>query len=1148
MSAARSIPRETKQDQWRASDPKLSAWVSAHAGSGKTHVLSRRVVRLLLARVPPSRILCLTYTKAAAANMAARIFDILAKWTLLDDDALDNAVEKASGRRLDPAERDFARRLFARTVETPGGLKVQTIHAFCERILHLFPFEANVPAGFRIIDDIERGALLADARKETLDRALNEEDALREALKTVARDASEATFDALIGELLHHRGALRGVARGEQYERDLRRRLGLAEGETLASVEARMIGDGIASKDWQALATRLRKGSSNDAKLAARLERASDLPRDPACIDEYLLVFYKQDGEPRGSGKTKMITKKLCDDDPGLLELLEQERERLAALIEKRKTAATFARSMALARIGEAIVSCYERMKNHRGLFDFDDLIERTRELLRRSSPSWVLYKLDQRIDHILLDEAQDTSAPQWEILQVVANEFAQAARPRSFFAVGDEKQSIFSFQGAAPEKFDAMRRGFQGRFSAAKLPFEHVRLTLSFRSAPAILSSVDAIFKFGDNRVGLSFDPAEPAPEHTAWKTDVAGLVEIWEPIFPSKREETKDWRLPLDYLGLDDPAATLAHKVAGKIASLLDLTNGEWVEGKNGPRAIAPGDFLILVRKRDAFFEAMIRALKEQHIPVAGADRLDLTNHIAVMDLCALGRAALLPEDDLTLAIVLKSPLVGLCDDDLIALAPKREGALIHALEQSKAPAHREAALRLKDWSRDARRLTPFDFYSRVLGAARGREKLVARLGPEANDAIDEFLRLALDFERDEPGSLTSFLAGVEKLDVSIKRDMEAAGDAVRVMTVHAAKGLEAKIVFLPDTCGAPTGRHDPRIFAVAENEDADDASLVWSPKMDADPAPVARAREKLREAARNEHRRLLYVALTRAEERLYIAGFVGEKGAAEGCWHNMIYEALKDGFDALPDPDNAEKQILRSKSAPATIKLTRAAAPGEHVEIPAWARAPAEPEAAPAPPLRPSSALAGADAMPDFIAAAPARRDGDRLLIGRLTHALLQHLPRCAVERRPTVALRFLRVHAPRLEPARSEALVRAALDVIEHPSLAPLFGVSSAAEVDIVARVDTPRGPREIVGRIDRVAETESEVFIADFKTGAPRLSPSVAQLRQLALYRAAALALYPGRKVRCVLIFTQDASAVEPSEAALEQAFEAIDAL
>ncbi|MGA8171086.1 MAG: double-strand break repair helicase AddA, partial [Methylocystis sp.] len=957
MSANRPVPPTTQRGQWIASDPKNSAWVSAHAGSGKTHVLSRRVVRLLLSRVPPSRILCLTYTKAAAANMAVRIFDILAKWTLLDDDMLDDAVQKASGQKLDPADRDFARRLFARTVETPGGLKVQTIHAFCERILHLFPFEANVPAGFRILDEIERGDLLTRARKETLDRALNEEGVLREALAMVARDAGEATFEGLIEELLHHRAALRGVAREREYEQDLRRRLGLGEGETLEAIETRMIDGGVASKDWPALAARLRQGSKRDAGLAEQLMNASNLAPDSACIDEYLLVFFTQKGAPRG-GDGKIITDGLFKKDSELLAILEDERERLAELIDKRKIAATFARSLALARIGGAIVSCYEGKKNRRGLLDFDDLIERVRELLHRSSPSWVLYKLDQQIDHILLDEAQDTSAPQWEILQTIANEFAPATRPRSFFAVGDEKQSIFSFQGAAPEKFDAMRRGFENRFREAKLPFKHVLLTLSFRSARVILESVDAIFGFGENRRGLSFDPTEPAPKHIALKVDAPGLVEIWEPIGATKDEEPKDWKLPLDYVPLNDPAAFLSKKIARKIKGLMTPSTGEWVEGETGPRAIEAGDILILVRKRDAFFEAIIRALKEQHIPVAGADRLNLMNHIAVMDLCALGRAALLREDDLTLATVLKSPLIGLDDDDLITLAPGREGALIDALEQSGAPAHQEAARRLTQWSQDARRSPPFDFYSRVLGAGGGREKLVARLGAEANDAIDEFLRLALEFERDEPGALTSFLAGVEKLDVSIKRDMEAAGDAVRVMTVHAAKGLEAKIVFLPDTCGAPTGRHDPRIFALSEMEDADDASLAWSPRMDADPPPIARAREKLREAARDEHRRLLYVALTRAEERLYIAGYVGEKGPAEGCWHNMIREALEDRFDAAPDPDDAEKKILRSRDAPSSLSLGRAAAPTKRVEIPAWARAPANPEPAPAPPLRPSS----------------------------------------------------------------------------------------------------------------------------------------------------------------------------------------------
>ncbi len=1146
MTAKRPIPQTTKENQWAASDPRLSAWVSAHAGSGKTHVLSQRVVRLLLSRVPPSRILCLTYTKAAAANMASRIFKILAEWTLLDDAALDRAVEEASGERLDPARRDFARRLFARTVETPGGLKIQTIHAFCERILHLFPFEANVPAGFSVLDEIERGELLERAREETLRRAMHGDGALSEAIATIARQASGPTFEGLVEELLRHRDALRNSVENPDYERDLQRRLGLSDGETLAAIEMQMVDGGIAAKDWPALAGRLRQGSANDKKLAERLVCASALAPDGACIDDYLLVFFTQKGTPRG-GDGCMITQGLCKKDPDLLALLEAERARVTPLIEKRKTAMVLARSLALARIGEAIICEYERLKSRRGLFDFDDLIERTRGLLRRSSPSWVLYKLDQQIDHILLDEAQDTSAPQWEILQAIANEFAQGngGRPRSFFAVGDEKQSIFSFQGAAPEKFDAMRRDFQNRFTAAQLDFKQIPLTMSFRSAPVILASVDAIFSVGENRRGLSSDMQEPAPQHHAWKSDASGLVEIWDAIGADRSAAPTDWTLPLDYVADVDPSVRLARKIASKIKSLLADNSGEWVEGEQGPRPVEAGDILILVRKRDAFFEAMIRALKEHHIAVAGADRLDLMEHIAVMDLCALGRAALLREDDLTMATLLKSPLLGLRDDDLIALAPKREGALFDALKASENPAHQAAARQYEQWRSDALCLPPFDFFTRVLCAGRGREKLVARLGPEANDAIDEFLQLAINFERDEPGGLTSFLASVENLDVSIKRDMEAAGDAVRVMTVHAAKGLEAKIVFVPDTCGAPTGRHDPSIFALGDSDDPDEASLAWSPKMDADSAAVARAREKLREAAQAEYQRLLYVALTRAEERLYVAGYFGDKAPPDGCWYHTILGALESQFDAFPDPDDSERQILRSKNAPTGLALTRNVTRAGRVEIPAFARTPALPEASPAPPLRPSSALAGADAAPAYAAAAPTKRDGDRLLIGRLTHALLQHLPQCGEERRMQAAQRFLELRAPRLARELREEAARAAINVIENDLLAPLFGVGSAAEVDIVARIDSPAGAIDIAGRIDRIAETEKEVFVADFKTGRPRAAPSPAQLRQLALYRAAMTKLYPAKTVRCALIFTEDASVVEPGVDALEQALQEV---
>jgi ATP-dependent helicase/nuclease subunit A len=1146
MSLRRLVPRETLDKQRSASDPKLSAWVSAHAGSGKTHVLSQRVVRLLLAGVAPARILCLTYTKAAAANMAGRISDILGAWALLDDAQLSEAIVATGAKTPTPRGLVFARRLFARTVETPGGLKIQTIHAFCERLLHLFPFEANVAAGFRVVEDMERVELLEHARTQTLNEAIVSGGELHEALQYVARHTSSSGFDDLIHELLEHRTLLRETAQAASYAAKLRRRLELREGETLAAIEQEMIEGGVHYREWRRLAETLRQGGVKDGQLSERFAKAAVLAPDPACLDEYLGVFFNKDGEPRGAGKQKIISNGLQKIEPELLDRLECERDRLTPLICKRNAAATFQRSLALANIGAAIFSAYERMKGDRVLLDFDDLIERTRLLLNRSSVSWVLYKLDQQIDHILVDEAQDTSAAQWDILASLADEFCAGAGARSdartFFAVGDEKQSIFSFQGAAPEKFDAMRRDFQSRFTRADLLFEAVHLTRSFRSVPDVLRAVDDVFRAGENRRGLSANFDEPAPEHLAWKSDVPGLVEIWDVIGAQKTELREDWRLPLDYVNDSNPAARLARKIARKVKLLLTPENGECVEDKGALRGVAPGDIMILVRKRDAFFEAMIAALKTERVAVAGADRLNLMEHIAVMDLVALGRAALLPDDDLTLATLLKSPFIGFDDDDLIKLAPGRKGSLFDALALSDAPAHVAAARRIEHWSRAAVELPPFDFYSLALGAGEGRKRLVGRLGLEANDAIDEFLRLALAFEREQAPSLASFLADVESLDISVKRDMETAIDAVRVMTVHAAKGLEAKIVFLPDTCGAPSGRHDPKIFALGDD---DDAALAWSMKMDFDPPAVTHAREKLREAARDEHRRLLYVAMTRAEERLYIAGFHGAKGPASGCWYEMIREALAPSCVTFPDPDDERQQILRCGSRTAIAAATESAVPESTMELPAFARTAAPKECAPEPPLRPSTALASAD----LLAAAggrpaPTRADGERLLIGRLIHALLQHLPQTPPERRIDAATRFLALRAPNLTETLRSQLVEAAVGVIQNEMLAPLFGPSSAPEVDIVARLQTARGDIAITGRIDRFAALENEVLVADFKTGVPRADGALApaHLRQLALYRAAVAPLYAGKRVRCFLVWTQSATVIEADDEALDAAF------
>ncbi|MGH6817442.1 MAG: UvrD-helicase domain-containing protein, partial [Methylovirgula sp.] len=634
------------------------------------------------------------------------------------------------------------------------------------------------------------------------------------------------------------------------------------------------------------------------------------------------------------------------------------EQARLDTLRERCRAAECFEKSLALMSVVAAVFARYENLKGARGLLDFDELIECTLVLLDRSDARWVLFKLDSGIDHILVDEAQDTSPTQWKILEALAAEFfagaGSRAHPRTFFAVGDEKQSIFSFQGAAPQMFNEMRTSF-ARSSGGT--FEHVLLKHSFRSVPAVLATIDQIFAKPEHQKGLVSDDIWMG--HESLKGDLPGLIEVWPPVPVEARPEPRDWHLPLDLLDESNPAAILADRIARKIAALITPGARETVHDAGARRPVKPGDILILVRTRNAFFEAVIRALKRHDVPVAGADRLDLLSHIAVMDLIAAGRTALLPQDDLTLACVLKSPLVGLDDEDLLEIAPNRPGALFDALGASPEARHQAAYKTILRWRKRAA-LSPFDFYARLLGEEGGRRALQTRLGPEACDAIDEFLRLALRAESEGSFSLAGFLAGLEGIDLSIKRDMETGSDCVRVMTIHAAKGLESKIVFLPDTCGVPSGRHDNKIHVL---EWRGRHVLAWSPRKDADPRAVALARDKAREEAEDEHRRLLYVALTRSEERLYISGYRGSNEPSELAWSRMIQASLGETFIEVPafwdDSETIRQWYGAGKLAGEAATAEERAA--EPIDLPEFLTRPAPPEATPPPPLKPSSALA-------------------------------------------------------------------------------------------------------------------------------------------------------------------------------------------
>lgn len=1119
--SARAIPDETRHSQAQASQPDASAWVSANAGSGKTHVLTTRVIRLLLDGASPSSLLCLTFTKAAAANMSLRVFRTLSAWTGLSDEELRDEIVR-TGTEFRPELLTTARRLFARTIEAPGGLKIQTIHSFCEAVLHLFPFEANVSASFEVIDDARRLELLALAKSTFLAQARGRIHT-RDALTRLAGALSNFAFDALVDEALSAiKPDFTDNVASPDYPDRLRAALGLEAGEEAGEVERRIISGGLTREALAEIAVAIGEGSVKDREFARKI-RALDALDEESRAMAYLDLFLK-DGEPRGRSAQKLITKDLQKRNPGLIERLDEEADRLASLHDRFLAARTVERSQAIGVVVAGVLDQYAALKRRRGYLDFDDLIDRTARLFEDGDAQWVLYKLDSGINHILVDEAQDTSAPQWRILATLAAEFTSGlgARPayRTFFAVGDEKQSIFSFQGAAPQLFDANRIAFHRRFEDAGKAFHKVNLNFSFRSSPGILAAVDNVFAIPDHRRGLSAE--DIATVHAAWKSDVASHIELWPPVGPVETPEVADWRLPLDAPRHDEPTGILAERIAALVGRLLDPGSREYVhdDRNNCARPIHGGDVMILLRRRGALFEALIRALKLRGLPVAGADRMVLRDHIAVMDLIALGRYCLLPEDDLSLACVLKSPLFDFDDDDLLQIAPERTGSLHDALAGSSVEAHRNACKSLESWREQAPRLTPRGFYSAVLDEGGGRARFLARLGAEAGDALDEFVRLAIQTESEGAPSLLRFLHHVEAGDLVVKRDMEAAGASIRVMTVHAAKGLESKVVILPDTCSKPSHRFDPKMFSLEDRQGRQ--LLAWSPRAAEDCARVAQERERNRSAMMAEYRRLLYVALTRAEERLYVMGHHDRREPADDCWYNMIRRSLEPQLEPCPAEWNAGETIWRVRREDSNI--ARFPAIGNIIEkpmrtaIPDWLFRRVDPAPDTEPVLRPSHAPDDELREPAEMrrpAQSPAARRGLAI------HALLQTLPALAADERSAAGRSLLAAKFRELAANEAGALVAQAIEVIQDERLAPFFTRAAQAEVSVAGRLSSAHGEIGISGRIDRLAEVGAELWFADFKSG--DVNDPARYAGQLALYSAALNQAWPDRPVRAFLV-------------------------
>lgn len=1109
-SAAPAQPNPSA-NQRLAADPAVSAWVDASAGSGKTKVLTDRVLALLLSGAAPHKILCLTFTKAAAGEMANRIAHRLSSWARLSDDELADDLETLSGAKPTPEETGRARRLFARVQEAPGGVRIDTMHAFCQSVLQRFPVEANVPPHFDVLDERDQRALLTAARDGlVLDVAAEPQSALADAWNRMLRRLSESGFDRLMLELMKHRERLR-MATPSAVAQALKANPNLSTDviRAMACEEGRFDRAALQSLIEPMLAES--KSVQEPARVIATWLESPPEARD---FDAYSAALLTAERAPR-----QMARYKPFKNDPDLLDIITTEQERLAEAWNEIAKTEALTDTSALLTVAQDLLERYRQAKAIRSKLDYDDLIEGTSRLLVNPGAAWVHFKLDGGIDHVLVDEAQDTSPPQWEVIASLIKEFFAGASARegqrTFFAVGDPKQSIYGFQGADPAEFHRRRAEFKRDADASGETWRDVPLNVSFRSAQAVLDFVDSVFR-DPSILGLG----EGEVRHHAHRTGAPGRIEVWPLLEADGSDSGADdiWTVPRVYGATSSAEERFARTVARKIKALVD--SGEVLAATEKP--IQPGDIMVLVRSRRRFGTTLVNALKRLEVPVAGLDRMALARQLVVKDLTAFGQFLLLPEDDLTLAAILKGPFFVWSEERLFDLAYNRPGYLWNALQASAAPEDQVDCQRLLKWLAQAPGMAPFAIYSRLLIEQRGREAIRRYIGPEADDPVDEFLALALSFPQHGPPTLQHFLQWLAADDIEIKRELDQGErNEVRLLTVHAAKGLQAPIVILPDTAVEPKANWDALTWA--------GKTPIWaaSSKQQRDPESQT-LRNAASELSIQEEARLLYVALTRAEDRLYIGGWKATKEPTEKTWYQRVIaacEALEAESAMTPEDfqlEGLEGSGYTMGEAAALSSEEQPAADTGRPPLPYWASEPAPAEAQPKRPLAPSR-----PSPPPPAARSPLRdrtAETKRFQRGLLLHRLFEHLPGIPAHDRQATAGRILSDAA--LEEPALAALLETAESVLNHPDFAPIFSSDALAEAPLTGIV----GGQTVSGVVDRLLVTPAKVLVVDYKTN--RLPPPDADSvplsykRQMQTYARLLAGIYPDREIQTALLWTE----------------------
>ena len=1160
-----------------ASDPLSTVWVGASAGTGKTKILTDRVLRLMLPKpgqgietaTPPEKIVCITFTKAAAAEMALRIHTMLSKWAVMPDMELSKALSNLTDENPDSDMIRVARRLFAHVVDTAGGMKIMTIHSFCQSVLSRFPIEAELSPHFEVMDERTAQDYLAQCQSQMIKTVQSEHDTdLARAFTHLTHLLNAEQMEGLLKELTSNRSRLSYLLTHEGGYQGVVQKIYTALGCDVNDTRQTLLkqfhrGQEAHVRSLRAACEALSHGSKTDQTLLLNMlpwMENTDETQYNAHFKTYTKAFLTAKYDIRKKLGTKQAQKHMSD----IGDVLYAEAERVLATRNKLQALNVAKMTAEVLRIGAHILELYKECKDQHALLDYDDLIYYTRDLLReKTDTAWVLFKLDGGIDHVLIDEAQDTNPEQWQVISALTEEFFSGHgrddaldKLRTLFVVGDEKQSIFSFQRADPAEFARMQSHFATCVQDAEREWRKIDLEFSFRSTPEVLDFVDTLFGKDNVKHGVVSNHNTNI-QHVPYRKEQPGLVELWPVVTTPETEMSSEtgWTLPLTIRQSEDASMRLADKIAETIRGWLDT--GEMLTAKARP--IEPRDIMILVRTRNVFVEQCVRALKSYNIPVSGVDRMVLNEQIAVMDLIAAAQFSLLADDDLTLATLLKTPLIGLNDDDLFALCHGREDGVSVWQSLQAHESYNHIVPYLMQSMDKAVTLSPYRFFAELLNQPcpnsdiSGRHAILSRLGYDALDPLEELLNTCFQYSQQRSMSLQGFLDWFAQGKTEVKREQEQNDtNQIRIMTVHGSKGLQAPIVFMPDTLSRSKDNNANKDRLLWHKRISSFQPLpLWAPREAAED-PIYKACSSARaQKEEDEYKRLLYVALTRAEDRLYICGHQkrADGKVHDDSWYGFVHAAMRPlakeydfdvkGEKILEDKDGLPLAALRlehgyppppiqeqDKAEPAQKDTRRA----KHQTVPDWCRRFAPTDPTPSKPLAPSRP---ADQEPASRSPLQQQEDDRRFQRGLLIHKLLEIIPSLHNETQRETAMRsFLSRPVHQLSEQEQETIFNEVQNVLQHAEFAPIFGAGSEAEVPFHGRVKNKYDESSffaVSGIIDRLLVTDTDIYVIDYKTNRP--PPTVetnvpdVYLKQMAMYGATLRHIYPDKTIHCALLWT-----------------------